>query len=137
MDGAAGLHASPADAGAARLTAGEPRTDALRTPLGIDDATPTLSWRPRASGHDEAQTAYQVEVASSPGRLDDPDLWDSGKVASADPSASYAGRAPLAAAGLVAGPDLGRPRHGLTLDRAVMVGDGTPRQGRLVGEVGR
>ncbi|GAA4507298.1 family 78 glycoside hydrolase catalytic domain [Actinoallomurus oryzae] len=87
-------HASPADSGAARLTAAEPRTDALRTPLGIDDATPTLSWRPRASGHDEAQTAYQVEAASSPARLDDPDLWDSGKVASADPSASYAGRAP-------------------------------------------
>lgn len=83
-------HASPAHASSARLTAGDLRTDALGTPLGIDDTTPTLTWT-QAGGRNEAQTAYQVEAASSSSRLDHPDLWDSGKVASAGPSASYAG----------------------------------------------
>jgi alpha-L-rhamnosidase len=91
---AAVLPTLPAHADLARLTVGDLRTDALGTPLGIDDTTPTLSWKPAGTGRNEAQTAYQIEAASSSARLDDPDLWDSGKVASASPSASYAGKAP-------------------------------------------
>ncbi|GAA4615154.1 family 78 glycoside hydrolase catalytic domain [Actinoallomurus liliacearum] len=69
------------------------RTDALDTALGIDDTTPTLSWKPTATGRNEAQAAYQVQAASAPDRLDHPDLWDSGKVASAAVSAVYEGAA--------------------------------------------
>jgi len=41
------------------------------------------------------QTAYQIRVASARARLDHPDLWDSGKVASGDTSNVAYGGAPL------------------------------------------
>ncbi|WGS50629.1 glycoside hydrolase family 78 protein [Paraburkholderia sp. D15] len=50
------------------------------TPLGIDAATPTFSWVIAADQRDQKQTAYQIRVASSPEKLEKPDLWDSGKV---------------------------------------------------------
>lgn len=84
---------SPARADAAPLGATGLRTEALDTALGIDDTTPTLSWKPTAARRDEGQAAYQVQVASAPDRLDHPDLWDSGKVASTDVSAVYRGAA--------------------------------------------
>jgi alpha-L-rhamnosidase len=55
---------------------------ALRTnPLGIDDTAPRLSWQLQSDGHarGEIQSAYQIQVGTSPGAAD---LWDSGKVAS-------------------------------------------------------
>jgi alpha-L-rhamnosidase len=55
---------------------------ALRTnPLGIGDTAPRLSWQLQSDGQarGEVQSAYQVQVGSSPGAAD---LWDSGKVVS-------------------------------------------------------
>src|SRR6478735_8957508 len=54
------------------------RVNTAADPIGIGDATPNLSWR--LSGG--RQTAYEVRVASSAAQLDQPDLWDSGKVSS-------------------------------------------------------
>src|SRR4051812_44523838 len=55
---------------------------ALRVdPLGIGDPTPRLSWQLQSVGQarGETQSAYQIQVGSSPGTAD---LWDSGKVIS-------------------------------------------------------
>ena len=56
------------------------RVNTLTDPIGVGDAAPELSWR-LSSGR---QTAYEVRVASSEAQLENPDLWDSGKVASTD-----------------------------------------------------
>ncbi|MFI0483310.1 family 78 glycoside hydrolase catalytic domain [Actinomadura sp. 9N215] len=97
---AGGAIASPAAAepaasrgGARTLRPVGLRADHLRSPLGIDDTKPTLSWRFATGPENAAQTAYQVRVASSDARLHRPDLWDSGKVAGGAVSAVYAGRA--------------------------------------------
>ncbi len=70
-------------------------------PLGLDDATPRLSWQLRDTGFGARQTAYQIEIASKPALLvaGKADVWDSGKVAS-DRSVGvvYAGPALAAAA---------------------------------------
>ncbi|GGX80222.1 alpha-L-rhamnosidase [Streptomyces fructofermentans] len=68
--------------GALRVTA--PTVEYVRHPLGLDTPHPRLSW-PMAS--DEAgarQSAYQVRVASTADGLARPDIWDSGRVASAE-----------------------------------------------------
>src|ERR1039457_2155645 len=67
-------------------TVGDLRGEDLVDPQGIDDARPRLGWTIESARRGEAQTAYQVMVASSPQMLDRGvgDLWDSGKVASAD-----------------------------------------------------
>ena len=67
------------------------QTDALDQALGIDDPTPTLSWTLNGTGRGLAQTAYEIQAGTSRGATD---LWDSGKVASADPQAVYKGTAP-------------------------------------------
>jgi alpha-L-rhamnosidase len=59
-------------------------------------ASPRLSWRVESSHRGQAQSAWQVLVASSPELLAEErgDLWDSGKVAAArSPQVTYAGRA--------------------------------------------
>ena len=63
------------------------RCENLVNPLGIDTVEPRLSWQlqprdPEARGL--AQTAYQVQAASSPEKLaaGEADLWDSGMVTS-------------------------------------------------------
>jgi alpha-L-rhamnosidase len=67
------------------------RVDTLTNPIGLGNATPNLSW----TLSDGRQTAYQIQVASRAWRLDDPDLWDSGKIRSDDTAnIAYAG-APL------------------------------------------
>ncbi len=50
----------------------------------VTDATPEFSWGFKGGLPGDAQTAYQVEVASSTAcfKSDKPDLWDSGKVES-------------------------------------------------------
>ena len=60
----------------------------LRDPVGLDTAAPRLSWKlaaANAKARDLRQTAYRVLVASTPENLrrDRGDLWDSGRVASA------------------------------------------------------
>ncbi|HVX65282.1 MAG TPA: family 78 glycoside hydrolase catalytic domain, partial [Bryobacteraceae bacterium] len=59
--------------------------EARANPIGVDAARPRLSWKLRAAGQGERQSAYQVLVASTREELaaDRGDLWDSGRVASA------------------------------------------------------
>lgn len=70
------------------------RVDSFTDPIGVGDTSPSMSWRLTGRGPDTAdQTAYEIRAASSPGRLDRPDLWDSGKVRSSDTSdITYTGR---------------------------------------------
>ncbi len=68
------------------------------TPLGIDTAQPRLGWRLASDTRADAQTAYQILVASTADLLsvDTGDLWDSGRVeSSASQFIPYAGK-PLA-----------------------------------------
>lgn len=62
------------------------KCEMLSEPLAIDSTSPHFSWK--ISGRQEgiAQTAYQVLVATEPGRLNeqDADLWNTGKVADAN-----------------------------------------------------
>ena len=52
-------------------------------PLGVDDQSPTLSWRVKTSRNGWKQTAYQIRVARSERDLERGRyLWSSGKVAS-------------------------------------------------------
>ncbi len=53
----------------------------LPNPPVVDVLQPRLGWiNVAAEGvRGQVQTAYQVRVASSPDKLDNPDLWDSGK----------------------------------------------------------
>jgi alpha-L-rhamnosidase len=65
----------------------------LTDPLGIDDTTPPLSWQITATGRDVTQTAYEIQAATAPDRLGKgrPDLWDTGRVASAAQRVDYKG----------------------------------------------
>lgn len=59
----------------------------LINPLGIDIASPRLSWKIEAlsnSVYNQKQIAYQILVASSPDKLSEEkaDLWNSGKIQS-------------------------------------------------------
>src|SRR4051812_9298439 len=58
------------------------RCEMLTNPEGIDVLTPRLSWEIKGKGNNIGQTAYQVMVASSEEKLDEGDLWNSGKVLS-------------------------------------------------------
>ena len=75
----------------------------LRMPLGIDAARPRLSWKLAANVADarsQRQSAYQILVASDAAslRADRGNLWDSGKIESAEQlHIVYQGR-PLASA---------------------------------------
>jgi alpha-L-rhamnosidase len=62
----------------------ELRVENLKTPLGIDDPTPRLSWQLSDSARGARQTAYQVLVASKPFAADESktDVWDSGRIKS-------------------------------------------------------
>lgn len=70
------------------------RCEYLSNPLSIDAATPRLSWVPQSSERGWRQSAYRVQVASSAQRLQNgADLWDSGKVKSAQTlGVRYAGK---------------------------------------------
>ena len=72
------------------------RTNNLVNPLGTPTATPRLSWQLASSTAPAqrglAQSAYQIKCSSKPGG--GADLWDSGKVASAESlQIPYAGKA--------------------------------------------
>ena len=62
----------------------ELRVDNVKTPLGMDDAEPRLSWQLQDPARGALQTEYEVMVASKPEllRLAKPDVWDSGRVKS-------------------------------------------------------
>lgn len=58
----------------------------LENPLGIDIPDPRFYWQLETDTHNTSQTAYRILVASSKGTLDEDvgDMWDSGRVDSAD-----------------------------------------------------
>ncbi|RAJ68677.1 alpha-L-rhamnosidase [Streptomyces sp. Amel2xB2] len=64
------------------LRAGGLTTEYSDRPLGLDTPRPRLSWTLSSPVPDQLQHAYRIRVASSPERLGDPDVWDSGRRAS-------------------------------------------------------
>jgi alpha-L-rhamnosidase len=79
---------------AAALVPADLRCDG-RTGSPATGTEPRFSWRVESSGRSQAQSAWQILVASSAEKLaaGDGDLWDSGEVATArTPFVSYAGR---------------------------------------------
>ncbi len=68
-------------------------------PIGIDADVPRLSWWSGDDRQAEVQSAYQIQVASTHEALfGEPDLWDTGRVASGDRIAVvYGGALPVAA----------------------------------------
>jgi alpha-L-rhamnosidase len=62
------------------------RCEYLENPLGIDKASPHLSWQSDNSERDWKQSAYEILVASSAEllRAGKADIWDSGKTTSAE-----------------------------------------------------
>jgi alpha-L-rhamnosidase len=72
------------------------RVDDLKTPMGIDDASPRFSWQLQDRARGAKQTAYELLVASRAERLraGQADVWDSGRVASSESlNLRYAGPA--------------------------------------------
>ena len=61
------------------------RCEYLKNPIGIDTAPPQLSWRSDNRERNWKQSAYRIQVATSPQQLrGKPDVWDSGRQASAE-----------------------------------------------------
>jgi alpha-L-rhamnosidase len=79
----------------ATIMATQLRCEYLTNPPGIDVAHPRLTWRVESPGRAQSQSAYQILVASSEEKLaaNEGDLWDSGKVVSAQSiHVAYAGQ---------------------------------------------
>ena len=79
-----------------RILATNLRCGFLLNPLGVDDTLPRLSWQlqtAKVGERGQSQTAFQILVATSSNSLskDQGDLWDSGKIVSGEPTASYGG----------------------------------------------
>ncbi|MFI1206974.1 alpha-L-rhamnosidase [Streptomyces sp. NPDC020802] len=68
--------------GSLRVTA--PTVEYVRHPLGIDVQRPRLSWPMTSDEPGARQSGYRIRVASSATRLTHPDVWDSGRIASAE-----------------------------------------------------
>ncbi|MEU6355402.1 family 78 glycoside hydrolase catalytic domain, partial [Streptomyces sp. NPDC047072] len=67
---------------------------------GVDESHPRFGWRTRTAGRGRSQGAYEILVASSPGKLagERADVWSSGRVRTSDSVAvRYRGK-PLKAA---------------------------------------
>ncbi|HEX2971553.1 MAG TPA: family 78 glycoside hydrolase catalytic domain [Tepidisphaeraceae bacterium] len=82
-------------AGCATTQPAELRCEYATNPLGIDEAKPRLSWVVQSQERGDLQTAFQLLVASSEQNLrkGQGDLWDTGKVASAESiQVAYAGK---------------------------------------------
>ena len=72
------------------------RCEKAQNPLGVDNATPRLSWQIQSARRGARQTAYRIVAASSEDKLraGNYDLWDSGRVPTAETlHRRYAGRA--------------------------------------------
>lgn len=70
----------------AKLAPVAPRCEYATNPLGVDNPRPRLFWSLESAERGQRQTAYQIVAASSAELLanDRGDLWDSGKVVSAE-----------------------------------------------------
>ncbi len=76
----------PAQSTAIAVGPADLQVDNLKAPLGIDDPAPRFSWQLHDPARGAMQTAYRIMVASRADRLlaGKPDVWDSGRVDSAD-----------------------------------------------------
>ncbi|MFC9648488.1 alpha-L-rhamnosidase [Streptomyces sp. NPDC056937] len=84
--------AGPGAGAGARVT--EPTVEYVRHPLGLDTPRPRLSWPVVSDRPEQRQSAYQIRVATTPERLARPDVWDSGRITSAQSAlVPYAGPA--------------------------------------------
>ena len=73
------------------------RCDFRTKPLAVDRIDPMLSWRLQGVRKGLAQTAYQIQAATTLDKLDQPDLWDSGWVSGNQSNGIiYQGRLPAA-----------------------------------------
>ena len=72
-------------AAAAKVSVAGLLTEGLESPLGLDTDRPRFSWKTVSDEQGVVQTAYEIEVATSAGRLESgkADLWRSGRVESA------------------------------------------------------
>ncbi len=78
--------ADPAAVSPVSITVADLRCEYRSNPLGIDEEQPRLGWVLRSARRNEVQAAYQVLVASTEAGLarGEGDLWNSGRVSSAD-----------------------------------------------------
>jgi alpha-L-rhamnosidase len=82
-------------AGPPKIAVDELRREYLINPLGLDTHQPRFSWTLTSTHRAEAQSAYQILVATSEQTLsaETGDKWDSGKIASdASVNIAYAGK---------------------------------------------
>ena len=128
--------AAPADAS---VSLSGLTTNGRVDPLGIPGDDPSFGWAAASDARGVVQSAYQVRVASSEDALADPDVWDSGKVTSDAPGRRRLRRPGpgLADPLRVAGPHLGRHRHGVGLERARLLRDRHPDRRRVAGRLDR
>jgi alpha-L-rhamnosidase len=68
----------------APIAAADLRCESAMNPLGIEEASPRLSWILTSTEKGQRQSAYQILVASDEVKLrnEQADIWDSGKVVS-------------------------------------------------------
>ena len=68
------------------------QTESMENPIGIDDVSPSFSWKLQSDCRGVVQKNYQIKVAKDENLTDK--VWDSGKVSSADTSnIEYSGSA--------------------------------------------
>ncbi|MDO9457330.1 family 78 glycoside hydrolase catalytic domain [Nocardioides sp.] len=84
-----------ADAVAPNASVNHLKVNADPEALGIDDATPTLSWRIESDERGVSQAKYRIAVASTEAKAEagQADVWDTGVVASDSTAVDYAGPA--------------------------------------------
>ena len=137
---AAALFVIPVFAAAPPLKPVHLLCDSLDRPLGIDSTQPLLSWQLQDAGFGARQTAYRIEVASTPTLLsgDKPDVWDSGRIASDKSFGVVYGGPELGGIEkvLLAGGGLGQGRKALPGKRRELVGNGIT-EGEMDGRVDR
>src|SRR4029077_1776365 len=77
---------SAPDANVSGAAPSELECQAMTTPFGLGNAHPRLSWRLNDPRRGAVQSAYEIRVASSSEKLQrgEADVWDSGKIMSAD-----------------------------------------------------
>ena len=69
-----------------RVVIGDLRCEYQVSPLCVDTPSPRFTWA-YAGGEEFMQAACRLCVATEPGKLDDPDIWDSGKIVAERPLA--------------------------------------------------
>ena len=104
----------------AQLTPTQLTCEYLSNPSVVDVLQPRLAWVNLADPGErgQTQTAWQIRVASSEDKLENPDLWNSEQTRSAVSNRVQYGGTPLSsrAAVLVASPRVGSGRPGVAME---------------------